>query len=217
MSNTKPPTSSIPVGGSETGVLEIAVAETVEVYTPRLPSGVPSMFKVKSESEYVGSLVENSGRPVFGSRRKTDKASRLGLPGPLVVASSRKEMVVPSVMSVRYSLKNDDGESIRVTVPGRVPVTSPVGETVPRVPSLEKSEMVTVLDVDPPLIKSKTRSAEVPAKLDVLIVTRYVESAKRRPGLKSRLRRTNAGKTALLRPVLSFLIRILPWANQRKK
>jgi len=198
MSKAKPPTSRIPVGGSETGVAEIAVADTVELYTPRLPPEVPSMFRAKSESENVGSLVENSGKPVFGSRRKRDKVSGTELrSGPSVVASSMKEKVVPSVRSVRYSLKKDDGESIKVTAPGSVPVTSPVGKTAPNVPSVEKSEMVTVLDADPPFTKSKASCAEVPVKLEVPTVIEYVESARKLTGINKMVRFNRMTKTKL--------------------
>jgi hypothetical protein len=208
MSNVRPLNSRIPVGGSGTGVPAIAVADTVEVYTPRLPAEVPSMFRAKSESENEGSLVENNGKPVLGSRRKTDKASGRELgSGPFVVASSTKEKAVPSVRSVRYSLKNDDGESIKVTVPGSVPVTSPVGKTAPNVPLVEKSEMVTVLDADPPFSKSKASCAEVPVKPEVLTVIEYIESARKLTGINKMVRFNRTTKTKLSNQgsVLHFL------------
>ena len=137
--------------GTGLGLPEPGVAITAEVYTPRSPSEAPSMFKVKSESESVGSLVVKSGKPVFGSKRKTDNASGEERElGPLVVASRAKEKAVPSVRPVKYSLKKDKDESARVTVPGKVPLTDPLGKTAPRVPSVEKSDMVTVLEGPPP-------------------------------------------------------------------
>jgi hypothetical protein len=120
----------------------------------------------------VGSDVANRGKPVRGSRRESEKASgKNPEAGALFVALTRKEMSVPSVMSVRYSLKKD--ESVSVTVPGKVPLTPPVGETVPRVPSVENPDTVTELVDDPPDMKSKASCAKVPLIAEVSSTTVY--------------------------------------------
>jgi hypothetical protein len=134
---------------------------------------------------------------VVGSRRSSEKPSGSEATGPFSVESNTKEKLLPSVISVRYSLKKDSGESIRVTVPGSVPVTSPVGETSPRVPSVEKPEMVTVLDADPPFNKSKARSAEVPVKPEVSTTTEYVESANTLAGVSNKIRHGRTRQTNL--------------------
>jgi hypothetical protein len=189
------------VPGSGTVVVETGVAVTTAsppgaIYALNAPCGLPSMFSVKREFEPVGSVVANSGSPVTGLRSNNEKASGKELKfGPFVVTSRTNENLLPRVIPVRYSLKNDDGESIRVTVPGSVPVTSPVVETAPRVPSVERPEMVTVLEADPPFNKSKARSAEVPDKLEVAMTTEYVESANSLAGVMKRVRQDKTRKT----------------------
>lgn len=81
-------------------------------------------------------------------------------PGPFVVAASSKEIEIPKVMPVRYSLNAlEIGSSINVTTPGRVPVTKPLLDVAPTVPFVMKLEIVIVFDEGPPpLVKSKTRS-----------------------------------------------------------
>jgi hypothetical protein len=96
--------------------------------------------------------VVNSGNPVLGSSMKSEKASgKEPTPGAFVVALNRNEKLVPRVMSVRYSLKKDPPAVDKEIAPGRVPVTTPLlGPLVPRVPVVEKSRIVTVLDEGPP-------------------------------------------------------------------
>jgi hypothetical protein len=155
------------------------------------------MFSRKREPDPVGSVVVSSGNPVAGSRRSSEKPSGSEATGPFSVESNVKEKLLPSVIPVRYSLKKDDGESIRVTVPGSVPVTSPVGETAPKVPSVEKPEMVTVLDADPPLIKSKASCAESPEREEVLTFTTYTVSANKLAGVSNKVRHSRTRKTNL--------------------
>jgi hypothetical protein len=144
------------------------------------------MFRVRRELELVGSVVINKGKPVSGSSSKREKASWMEVgSGPFVVALSVKEKKVPRVKFVRYSLKKD--ESVRVTVPGKAPLTPPVGKTLPRVPFVEKPEIVTVLEGGPPSIKSKASCAGVPERVEVLTFTTYVESARVAVGTNTKI------------------------------
>jgi hypothetical protein len=53
------------------------------------PCELPSILKVKRESAPVGSVVVNSGNPVLGSSKNSEKASGKGpIPGAFVVASN---------------------------------------------------------------------------------------------------------------------------------
>jgi hypothetical protein len=138
------------------------------------PAEPPLASRRSRLSAPVGSLVLIREFTSLESRKNSANSSgdEPG-PGPFVVASSTKEMEVPKVKPVEYSLKKlEIGLSISVTVPGRVPVTRPVLDVVPSVPSVMKSEMVIVFDDGPPpLVKSRIRyplSVERPA---VLIVT----------------------------------------------
>src|ERR1035437_10353761 len=66
-------------GTVETGA---AVTTTLfELYTLRFPCGLPSILRVKSDWEPVGSVVVTRERPVVGSRTNREKASGNDPPG----------------------------------------------------------------------------------------------------------------------------------------
>jgi hypothetical protein len=111
------------------------------------------MLRTNRAPDPVGSVVENNGSPVIGSRRNSENASGKEVAsGPFEVAPKVKENWVPNVMFVKYSLKND--ESVRVTVPGSNPLAPPVNVGLPSVPSVVKEETVIVFEGVPPSIKS---------------------------------------------------------------
>ena len=102
------------------------------------------MLNRNSALEVVGSVVVTSGRPVAGSRRKSERLSgNVGSTGALAVVSKTNEKVVPSVSAWEYSLKNVVVSS-SVTVPGNAPETVPVVDDEPSVPSVAKLESVAV-------------------------------------------------------------------------
>jgi hypothetical protein len=166
------------VEGSGTGEPESSVKfaltpdGSATEYTVGTPLALPSISKVNNESAKVGSLVVISDVISSVARRKKEISSgdELG-PGAFWLASIENEMVVPNVNPVRYSLNGElTGSSLRITVPGRVPITIPVGDAVPRVPSVAKPAMETAFcSGPPPLMKSTTRSPVTPFNPEVSI------------------------------------------------
>jgi hypothetical protein len=127
------------------------------------------MFRSRSESDSVGSLVGNRGRPVEGSIKKREKASGSEPePGPFVVAVNTNENDAPKVTVARYSLKNE--ESFSVTVPGKEPDTPPVSELPRKLPFVEKFDKKTEFEGGPPSTKSNAMSAVVPDNEEVVTV-----------------------------------------------
>jgi hypothetical protein len=162
--------SNVPGSGTALAVAVKTACPPGAVYALRDPFALPSILKTVRVFAPVGSDVANSGKPVKGSRRENEKASGKELgPGAFVVASTRKEIFVPSVKSVRYSLKKE--ESVSVMVPGKVPLTPPVGKEAPRIPSVENPDTVTELAGDPPAMKSKASCAVVPLIEELSSVT----------------------------------------------
>ena len=178
------------------------------------------MFRSRRESDSVGSLVGNNGRPVEGSIKKREKASGSEPePGPFVVAVKTNENDAPKVTVARYSLKNE--ESFSVTVPGKDPDTPPVPELPRKLPFVEKSDKNTEFEGGPPSTKSNAMSAVVPDSEEVVtVIVVGWESARVVKGYTEANKKiipTQTTRSALQRPlgwlIILNSVKIETWAD----